>query len=126
MPNNFQASTHSSITETIKERTWSKELSSLLLNNPILKPQIYYSMFENLARLINIWETTYFHILTGENPVVNWTKGSILRPILNVLDGKEKEEFLKLYTNKINLAYPKLTNGKTLLPYKRLFLVVQK
>ena len=66
------------------------------------------------------------HILEGENPVVEWTKGTMLRPLLDNLSEEEGSEFLKSYTEKVAAAYPCRADGKTVLPFKRLFIVAVK
>ena len=66
------------------------------------------------------------HILEGEDPVVEWTKGTMLRPLLDNLSDEEGVAFLKSYTEKVAKAYPYSANGKTVLPFKRLFIVAVK
>ena len=66
------------------------------------------------------------HILEGENPVVEWTKGTMLRPLLDNLSEEEESEFLRSYTEKVAKAYPYRPDGKTVLPFKRLFIVAVK
>ena len=70
-----------------------------------------------------MWETTYFHLLEGEDPVVEWTKGSILRPLLSLLDKADIEAFLEDYRGRVSEAYPRGQDGKTVMPFKRLFFV---
>ena len=73
-----------------------------------------------------MWETSYMHILEGEDPVVEWTKGTMLRPLLDNLSEAEGVEFLKSYTEKVARAYPNRADGKTVFPFKRLFIVAVK
>jgi trans-aconitate 2-methyltransferase len=60
-----------------------------------------------LLRDLDIWETTYLHVLGGENPVVEWTKGTALRPYLDALAEPERGAFLAAYQARIAAAYPK-------------------
>jgi trans-aconitate 2-methyltransferase len=76
--------------------------------------------------MLDIWETEYLHVLKGEHPVLNWFAGSILRPILDRLGPPRQPEFLRIYGERLLAAYPARPNGKTLLPFLRLFLVAQK
>jgi trans-aconitate 2-methyltransferase len=66
------------------------------------------------------------HILEGEDPVVEWTKGTMLRPLLDNLSDEEGAEFLASYTAKVTKTYPRSADGKTVLPFKRLFIVATK
>ncbi len=63
------------------------------------------------------------HILEGEDPVLEWVRGTGLRPILNTLDEEEQAIFMPEYQKRLRKAYPMLTNGRTLFPFRRLFIV---
>jgi trans-aconitate 2-methyltransferase len=65
-------------------------------------------------------------VLEGDNPVVEWFKGSALRPLLDLLDEAEGLAFLKAYGARIAQAYPQSSDGKTVMPFKRLFFVAVK
>ncbi|MCI0527974.1 MAG: trans-aconitate 2-methyltransferase, partial [Nitrospira sp.] len=75
------------------------------------------------SRNVDIWETEYLQILEGENPVLEWVKGTGLRPILNGLDDPERESFLVEYARRLRVAYPVRADGRTLYPFRRLFIV---
>ncbi|MHA2502926.1 MAG: methyltransferase domain-containing protein [Candidatus Kariarchaeaceae archaeon] len=126
MPNNFDLPTHTTIEEVARENTWSIDLEPKLLGRPVGSTQQYYDIFQPLASTINLWETHYTHVLSGDDPVTEWIKGSALRPILDTLDEEEKSLFLSRYRERIEQAYPKQTDGKTLLTYRRTFIVAIK
>ena len=65
-------------------------------------------------------------LFRSEDPVVEWTKGTMLRPLLDNLSEVEGAEFLESYTAKIAKAYPHSADGKTVFPFKRLFIVAVK
>lgn len=79
-----------------------------------------------MASWLDVWETEYLQILRGENPVKEWTKGTWLRPLLEALDGKERDEFESAYGALVAKAYPKQDDGTTIFPFKRLFIVARK
>ena len=64
-------------------------------------------------------------MLAGENPVVEWMEGTVLRPYLDVLDDSEHEAFLAEYAARIAAAYPKQQDGRTLLFYRRIFFIAE-
>ena len=66
------------------------------------------------------------HILDGDDPVVEWTKGTVLPPLLSHLPEDEHGEFIASYSQKVSDAYPKRSDGKTILPFRRLFMVAVK
>jgi trans-aconitate 2-methyltransferase len=74
---------------------------------------------------VDAWETTYLHILPGENPVLEWIKGTGLRPVLAVLDDELAAEFLAEYGERLRAAYPPRPFG-TVLPFRRVFAVAHR
>ena len=76
-------------------------------------------------RRVDIWESEYLHVLDGDNPVFDWTKGTALRPYLDVLDESDRGAFLAAYATRVLAAYPKQSDGRTLLPFRRIFLIAQ-
>jgi trans-aconitate 2-methyltransferase len=85
----------------------------------------YYRILAPAARRLDIWQTEYLHILEGDNPVVAWTRGTALRPYLDALDEPERSQFLAAYEKRVAAAYPKQADGKTLLPFRRLFFIAR-
>ena len=126
MPENFSAPSHTSIADTVREGPWRERLAPYQREQPVADSSFYYDILSRLSSSIDMWETTYMHILEGENPVVEWTKGTMLRPLLDNLSEEEGSEFLKSYTEKVAEAYPCRADGKTVLPFKRLFFIAVK
>ena len=85
----------------------------------------YFDLLSPLADKINIWETTYFQVLKGRDAVLEWTRGTALRPFLAALDGNEIGAFESQYAERLMEAYPVRRDGSTLYPFSRLFIVVQ-
>jgi trans-aconitate 2-methyltransferase len=123
MPQNFSAPSHTSITEAIHSGPWRKRLEPHYRAHPTLEASAYYGILRPRVASLDIWETTYHHVLEGQNPVVEWTKGSILRPLLAQLNEGEARAFLEEYGARVRKAYPPGQDGKTVLPFKRLFFI---
>jgi len=85
--------------------------------------EAYYGRLAPLANSVDIWRTTYIHVLDGHEAVVEWLKGSGLRPYLEQLDEGEQEAFLAAYRARLATAYPLQADGKVLLRFPRLFMV---
>jgi trans-aconitate 2-methyltransferase len=83
----------------------------------------YYDLLVGQTSSIDIWETEYLQILEGDDPVLEWVKGSGLRPILNSLGDAERATYLAEYSRRLREAYPVRPNGRTLYPFRRLFIV---
>ncbi|MGH3251702.1 MAG: trans-aconitate 2-methyltransferase, partial [Trebonia sp.] len=74
---------------------------------------------------VDAWETSYQHILRGENPVLEWTKGSTLRPVLAALDAEQAAAFVREYGERLRSEYQPHPFG-TLFPFRRVFTVVHR
>jgi trans-aconitate 2-methyltransferase len=83
----------------------------------------YYDLLAGRAATLDIWETEYLQVLSGDDPVLEWVKGSGLRPILNGLDDAERDLFLAEYRQRLRAPYPVRPDGRTLYPFRRLFIV---
>ena len=126
MPHNFSAPSHTSIAEAVRDGPWREALEPHLRERPVMESAAYFDLLSPLCAKIDMWETTYFHVLHGEDPVVEWTKGSILTPILGVLTGDDRERFLEEYRCRVSKAYPVRVDGSTVLPFRRLFIMAIK
>lgn len=86
-------------------------------------PEQYYDLLVDKAASIDIWSTEYLQILDGPDPVLEWVKGTGLRPILNGLSESDRAVYLEEYARRLREAYPARPNGWTLYPFRRLFIV---
>ena len=126
MPGNYSAPTHTAIAETVRGGPWSDRLEPHLRESPTHDLSIYYDILRPHTTSVDLWETTYAHVLEGDDPVVEWFKGSALRPLLDLLEEAEESAFLKAYGARVGQAYPRRSDGKTVMPFKRLFFVAVK
>ena len=113
--------------ETAAEAPWAERLRAILRAEPVLPPERYYDLLAPLASHLDLWETEYLHVLEGEAPVLDWVKGTGLRPLLDALtDAGQRRAFLARYQGRLAEAYPRRRDGKTLFPFRRLFLIAQR
>jgi trans-aconitate 2-methyltransferase len=123
MPYHFQQPAHLIIEETKADPRWSAVLQGVGLHQKSVQPLLWYvERLHDLGLAVDAWETTYIHVLTGENPVLEWYKGTALRPLLNALEPQTQISFLQELGSRFKAAYPEKGNV-TLLPFPRLFLV---
>ena len=125
MPRNFEAPSHTLIAETALDGPWRNKLAHLVTPPPVQGPAFYHALLAPSAENLDIWETEYLQVLTGENPVKEWTKGTWLMRYLDVLEGTEKAAFEAAYAARVAKAYPPNAAGETLFPFRRLFMVAQ-
>lgn len=100
MPNKYAAPTHTAISYVVDNGPWTDRLRPLQRRQPVGDPQRYHEILAGEVDSLDIWETEYLQSLTGERAVVEWTKGSVLRPLLAALTDAERSEFLAAYTSK--------------------------
>ena len=91
--------------------------------NDLPRPEGYYDLLRPLCSRIDIWHTHYNHIIENHAGVVEWFKGSGLRPFLAPLVAAMRETFIARYTDEIRLAYPARLDGKIMLKFPRLFIL---
>jgi trans-aconitate 2-methyltransferase len=82
----------------------------------------YYPILCRLFSRITIWETAYYHILNSHQDMMEWYKGTGMKPFLDSIpDKKLKKEFEKEVLDACRIFYPVQNNGKILFPFQRLF-----
>ena len=127
MPRNFNAPSHVLARETAAGPRWKDRIGSALLRDPVADPDVYYRLLGDLGfSHIDIWETEYLHVLEGDDPVLEWVKGTALTPVFALIDGAERADFVAEYGAALRAAYPKKPDGKTLFPFRRIFLTARR
>ncbi|MBA1205151.1 trans-aconitate 2-methyltransferase [Pseudomonas capeferrum] len=125
-PDNLDEPAHRRLREIAGQGPWADRLASLKLP-PRHDAAFYYDLLGPLCARVDIWRTTYHHPLSGgAEAVVEWFKGSALRPYLARLEEQERASFLQLYLQAMRRDYPPASDGKVLLPFPRLFLVATR
>jgi trans-aconitate 2-methyltransferase len=125
-PDNTDEPAQHAMRRLAKDGPWSSKLENVK-REPREAANWYYDLLHSECSSLDIWRTTYFHPLAGgAAAVVEWFKGSSLRPFLAPLDAQERSDFLDRYTREIATAYPALQDGTVLLPFPRLFIVATR
>jgi trans-aconitate 2-methyltransferase len=128
VPHNIDAPLHTLMRELAASARWKDRLAGVLRREDSVHDPLVY--LDRLARLdceADVWETTYMQLLEGEDPVLDWSKGTGLRPALTALadDPSSREAFVAEYRDLLRKAYPTAPYG-TVLPFRRLFVVARK
>ena len=128
MPDNLDEPAHRLMREIAADGPWAATLSGIGRDpSQHADAQGYYRLLRPCARHVDVWRTTYHHPLAGgADAVVEWFKGSGLRPFLDPLDAARRNAYLDRYTRAIAQAYPALPDGSVLLPFPRLFVVATR
>jgi trans-aconitate 2-methyltransferase len=125
MPDNLDGPTHRLMREIAQEGAWAGKLAAASKQRTaIASADWYYATLHALCGKVDVWRTTYHHALAGgPGAIVEWFKGSALRPYLDALDEAERGEYLERYTAAVAHEYRTFPDGSVLLPFPRLFMV---
>ena len=128
MPDNLDEPAHRLMREIAADGPWAPKLASASGARAARRSAgWYYALLKDRAGAVDVWQTTYTHALAGgADAVVEWFKGTGLRPFLDPLDAAERAAFLDRYRAAIATAYPCLPDGAVLLPFPRLFVLATK
>ena len=122
IPDNFGEPSHALMREVALRPRFRDKLATA---NRAREP-IAFEALAPLCESVDIWRTTYLHRLAAPDAIVEWVKGTGLRPFLDPLSSDECADFLVQYRAEIAKAYPALANGEALLPFPRLFIVAAR
>ena len=125
LPGNSGQPSHAIVAELAGSARWRGPLAGVRLNRQAGDPADYVELLARPGYQVDAWETSYLHILSGENPVLEWVKGSTLRPVLAALDDEQAAAFVGEYAERLGEAYQPRSFG-TILPFRRVFTVVHR
>ena len=125
VPGNFDQPSHAILREMVASARWRPLLRDVELNRQTADPADYAELLSGAGCEVDAWETTYVHILHGEDPVLEWYKGTGLRPVLAALDEDRAADFLAEYGERVREAYPPSSFG-TVFPFRRVFAVAHR
>jgi trans-aconitate 2-methyltransferase len=124
MPAHHDSPLHREILEASKDPAWDHRMQAprtALTREP---PSLYYDTLAPLASHLDLWETTYYHVLAGPEAILEWFRGTGLRPFLEALaSDDERRRFEQMLLKRYVVSYPRQPNGKVLFPFRRLFFV---
>jgi trans-aconitate 2-methyltransferase len=124
MPDNLDEPSHVAMREIAAEGPWAQKLKALgQVRDRLPTPAAYYDALKPDVTRVDIWHTIYNHPLDGADGIVEWVKGTGLRPYIDPLDADERRTYLAQYRERIARAYPLAGDGKALLRFPRLFIV---
>ncbi len=123
MPGNFEAPSHRLMEAVAAEGPWAARLGPLSQHIAVLAQERYYDLLAGQAATLDLWHTSYLQVMSGPDPVLEWVRGTALRPYLDALEEAERPAFVADYAARLRAAYPTRADGNTLFPFRRLFLV---
>lgn len=126
VPANFTAPSHRLMREFVGSPSWRYRLGSVLRGpETVLEPAEYLDLLVGCGLRAEVWQTEYLHVLQGDDPVLEWVRGTGLRPVLAALDGDDAAAFSSEYGALLRQAYPARAYG-TVFGFRRTFVVARK
>jgi trans-aconitate 2-methyltransferase len=123
---NFNAPAYALMRSLADGERWARELHNVVAHTDWAgTPESYADVLLDAGLVADVWETTYRHVLPGEDPVLEWLRGTALRPLLAELSPSDADEFTKELAARLRKAYPPGPHG-TLFDFRRVFAVGHK
>ena len=122
VPTNFGAPSHT----LMRELAADYPLEGVLRHDDaVLSASGYLDLLSDAGLRADVWQTEYLHVLQGEDPVLEWVRGTGLRPVLAALAPEQAAAFETEYARRLREAYPARSYG-TVFGFSRIFAVAQK
>lgn len=122
VPDNLNEPSHRSMREL--PGPWFAHVQALEPRTHVRGPGFYFDLLAPHASQVDIWRTTYEQVMPNAEAIVEWVKGTGLRPYLEAVP--DPEAYLAAYTRAIDAAYPPRHGGARLFSFPRLFVVARR
>jgi len=127
IPDTLDEPAHLLMREVARQGPWAQQLSEKArVRDALPPPGGYYDALSSLCTRLDIWHTIYNHVLDDADAIVEWVRGTGLRPFLDMLETAERKEFLAEYPARIAATYLPQADGKVLFRFPRLFIMAVK
>jgi trans-aconitate 2-methyltransferase len=127
MPVNQESPAHRAIREVAERPPWTDRWGPEVGAVRVAPPERYYDWLAPTARGVEVWATDYLHVLPDPDAIVEWVKGTTLRPYLTALrTPADQAAFLAEVRARVETAYPRQPDGRVLFPFRRLFVVARR
>ena len=121
VPGNFGEPSHTIRDELAAEQPYAAHVRGVAVPSSH-DPVTYLRALQGAGCEVDAWETTYLHVLTGEDPVFTWVSGTGARPTLEALPDDLRPRFEDEFRARLRAAYPDDGHG-VVLPFRRIFVV---
>lgn len=125
IPINYKEPIHQIINEISHNSKWSAKFK-VQREFYTLTPSEYFDLLSEITNDFSMWETVYYHRMKSHKDIMEWYKGTGLRPYLEALSGAEAAEFENDIYSEVVKAYPVQKNGEIIFRFPRLFFTAVK
>jgi trans-aconitate 2-methyltransferase len=124
MPDNLQEPSHVAMEEAAQDGPWREKFKTKNpKRDPLPPPSAYFDRLAPKSQRVDVWHTIYNHPMANADAVVEWMKGSGLRPYLETAGPAHAEAFTEAYRARIAKLYAPMADGRVLFRFPRLFVV---
>ena len=124
VPGNFEEPSHTIRRDLAAEEPYAAHTRDVAVPESH-DPVDYLEVLTALGCTVDAWETTYLHVLSGDDPVFTWVSGTGARPTLQALPGDLRPAFEEEFKRRLRAAYPE-RDGRVVLPFRRIFVVARR
>lgn len=128
VPGNFEEPSHELRRDLAAQEPYAGHLADLV-DPASHDAATYLAALAARGAEVDAWETTYLHVLRGEDPVFAWVSGTGARPTLEALPDGLRERFATDFRDALRSAYPTTRVGGepgVVLPFRRIFVVARR
>ena len=86
----------------------------------------YYDIANAVFGNALMWQTDYYHRMDSHDNILEFLKGTALRPYAERLDAEQTQAFFDRVLKNLENAYPRESDGSLLFTFKRLFIVAYR
>lgn len=127
MPAHLHSPVHQAILVVARDPAWHDRMQAATGAIIVHSPQVYYDLLQPLATRIDLWVTEYLHVLDSPAAIIDWMRGTGLRPFLQALaDDVERTRFEERLLVQVERGYPRQADGRVLFTFRRLFVVAYR
>jgi len=128
MPDNLDEPSHRAMHEVATRARWTDSIGDAGAARAVIQlaPADYYDLLAPVAAEVEVWRTTYFHVMDGGAAIVSWVRATGLKAFVDPLPPEQQAEYLSSYEAEIEKAYPVRADGRRLLAFPRLFFMARK
>lgn len=121
IPMNSDEPIHRIISNLARSERWRSHFPQQRVFHSLTQEQ-YFDVLAAISSDFSLWQTTYFHRMPSHQHIIDWYKGTGLRPYLSVLGPEDAAAFEAEVLAEVTKAYPKQQNSEIIFRFPRFFL----
>jgi trans-aconitate 2-methyltransferase len=127
VPANLDAPPHRAMRSVAASSGWKNRFTMAPREWHVHPTEFYYDVLAPHARELDIWTTEYVHLLADVDDIVEWYRGTGLRPWLDALPGEaDRTDFVSEFRAVLAERFQPRPGGHVIFPFRRLFLIAYR